>query len=531
MLASYLSVLRRRLLPMSALTALFALTAILYVSSRPEVYRSGAVVDVRSSGVADALLGQQQGYEEPERKVATEVEVVESQPVAERATSLLRAAGFVDSAEELAERVDTAPRGAANAIEISGRYDSPEQARTLTEAFVVAYQQHRNEQQRTELRRLEADLRDKLAAAERRLSELSRQGVLSGDQRRERDAASAQIKRLDDLLTSTQLRLAVSAEGPHVLSPPSIPERPEGAGPLLLTLGGVLASLLLAVAAVFAWELLRNPVRTRREAETVAGMLTLAELRGGSGRAGQHLSRPEGSGAELTGGLGLRLALQGLLAGALPRRVLVAGLPGDAFEAVQVALALGESSTGSGRRVLLVTDAVPSSSRTVGAESDNGAEDAHLSVGGHVVWALGDAGLWVVPATRGAGSNPGVLDDVDPTRVLEEMHRLFDAVVVVVARSASDGVEPAAVAHLAQAVVVVCVLGETPGKELKRLATELRAASLAAPGLAVVSSPVRGWRAVDSTTEARGGTATSATRMHQPEAPVRGATPRHAIRE
>ena len=96
---------------------------------------------------------------------------------------------------------------------------------------------------------------------------------------------------------------------------------------------------------------------------------------------------------------------------------------------------------------------------------------------------------------------------------------MFNAVMIVVGGSESEGIEPAAIAHIDQVVVVVCVLGETPGKALKRLIVVLRVRSLVAEGLAVVRSAMRGPRILVRTTGAG-----------NPAGPAAGATPRPEVR-
>src|SRR5690554_5848347 len=108
-MGSYTSVLRRRF--GYVLVIAVALTPLLYLLlTPPERYVSTAAVQTGNT-LAAGVIGVTIPYEDPENRLATEVELFSSTPVAERAATTLRAQGWSEDAADLADMVTMTQRG------------------------------------------------------------------------------------------------------------------------------------------------------------------------------------------------------------------------------------------------------------------------------------------------------------------------------------------------------------------------------------------------------------------------------------
>jgi capsular polysaccharide biosynthesis protein len=468
LLATYLSIFRRRVRFIALVTALLAALAFLALTLGADTYRSEAYLVVGADDVVDGVLGQGAAFEEPERRLATEVEIIEGRAVANRAAALLAAQGREEDVEELAERVEAGPRGFANAVEIIGEDTDPERARQLTEAFVQAYIEYQRDTRRAELEALLATLEQRLEAAEVEIAELDAAAAAEPDATAAaREAAVSQYQTVAGWLEGVRLRLAVDPSGLELVSEPTTPEEPEDALPLAVAaLASLLGAFLLASGVAFAIELLRDRVRTPEEAAEVGaypGLVTMPR------RMVEAAHPPDLTGAVTSpttaAARGLRLQLDGVI-GAQPRRVLLVGTPEDAADTCNVGLALAAAYGRTGLRTLLVADGLDGGG-PVASSGDSAAREAPRPTD----TAL--PAVWSVPATSGAGDD-GLLDAYQPAAALDALSASFDAVVFV-APATAQPVEAITLGRLVSTVLVVCAIGRTRARELRRLTESLRA--------------------------------------------------------
>jgi hypothetical protein len=457
MARSYWFMLRRNLWWLVVLTLLLApLPFYLLTSSTPQ-YQSTAVIEVTFGTTADQLLGQQRGYEEPERRVATEAELVQSLPVASLTAERL---GLPDEAEthrDLLEHVEAAPRRGTNYIEIDGVDPDSERAQALTQAFAESYLEYRLTLQQGNLVQLEEDLLEVRADTQ---------------------ATAPQSDEIDRLLDAVRLRLAVDAPGAILLSEASLPDMPAntvGTGTAVAI--ALLGSLLLVLALLTLLELLRDSVHGPEEAErlvaapVVANLVLAARSRWPrAGRAAELLEERS---------LRMRLALPSVERAPV---ILVTSLGADAEHCVLVAQRLAATWGRMGHRVLLAADedlstAAAPRSRLAGLSSTTPATDLER---------VGVTRLRVT-ATAGAG---GIFDAPDVEALLGSLASDHDFVLLAVPDI--EALHPVDAVPFVDSTVVVCAVGRTRGRKLQRFATRLRAGGATIQG--VVLTEVRSRR-------------------------------------
>lgn len=462
MLGSYTSVLLRRAGLIVLLTALLAPLAFLLLTAGARTYESTAVVQT-GSGLAAGVVGLDTPYEEPERRLATEIELFESDAVAERARQLLQEEGWTEFPQQLGENVSVSPRGVSNLLDVSGTDTDPERARQLTDAFVTAYVSFRQEVQRDTLEALVEDLEAQREVAEEELAAFDASDDLTQAAERERARAQSAYESLTSRVEAARLRLSVDTSGVALLSPASPAEPVEALGTAAAAALSLLGALMVACGMAFLLDLARDPVRTREEARALVPVAPLGELpRTRGARRGSMAALTDPSGPAAAGARTVRLRLEQLL-GTTPRTLAVTAVPSDASDAVMVAASLAAEWGRTGLRVALVADPdhglvellnVPSAPQD---QADTDAGPVHHGT------ATSLRGVRLLPRTTGTDGQAGWLDRGSPTAA----SGTFDVTILV--NAGSGGMDTVADSSVTDATVVVCAVGRTPARRLESL--------------------------------------------------------------
>lgn len=482
MLSYYFSILRRRALLVAVVTAVFAPIIYLVLTAGPTTYSSQAVIQVGTGDVTDDLVDTSRRSEEPERRLATELEVLTGRAVAEGAAERLRALGWSISAPELMTRVEATPRGGASAIGVVGTAQTPERAQELTTAYINAYISYRQDVNRVELERVRADLQQRLAAS-----------AAAGDSQRRYDT-------LAEWLEGVTLRLSVDTSGLRLISPASLPDAPTTATtPALAAVAALLGALLLGCAEALLVDLVRGSVRSREEAESLVPAPALVEIPRIQGNSKAWPAALLDSTHPTTAAArGLRLRLGGSVVRDDMRRLMIVGTERDGVDTLVVASALATSYGRTDVRVLLVADAVKGG----GLEELLAGRPDSVDHGADP-WDTVLPGVSYLPATTTPDGSPGFLDAHDPAALLDDLGSAFDVVILAMPPAPAEA-EAVAVGHLVQAIVVVCALGHTPAKRLRRLVAALERSGSLVSGLALTTKGRRGHRGPIVTRERAG---------------------------
>jgi capsular polysaccharide biosynthesis protein len=494
LIATYLSILRRRARFILLLTLVLAPLAFGALSLGAEEYESEASLLLGTNRVVDAVLGQGGAFEEPERRMATELEIIRGRVVARGAAERLQEAGWSPAETdpvELAERFEAAPRGFSRAIEFVGTDRSPERARQLTDAFVASYLEYRQGRQARELEAIETDLEERLAIVQEELAGLD-------DELREA-AILARYQNTAEWLEEVRLLQANATSGVDVLSEASLPEEPVGALPLAVAVVfTVIGALLLSAGIALVMDLFRDAVRTPAEAERLVPAPVLA-----------HVSQLPSGGAELVDVLsdpghpvmaavrGLRLELEGRSGGTMPGRILVTGVVDEAADSLAVGAALAAVSGREGWTTLLVAEPVDDLRIGVLPELDptEGAGRGVANPAAPLARPTSLTNVWTAPAASPAdatASTAGLLDGFPIREALDVLARSFDVIVVVPPRT-TDVFEVAGLRHFVDVLALVCSLGSTPGRVLRRRVQTLERSEAVIDGVVLTEGrPNRG---------------------------------------
>jgi capsular polysaccharide biosynthesis protein len=480
---SYLFILRRHWLLLVVLTLLGTVLFSSLLLRRPATYSSDATIEL-GGNPAQALVTQTPNYEDPERRVATEIEILLSPPVATRAAELLDAEGWSINAAAVSQQVTAASQGTSDYIVVSGTATTAHRAQQLTKALVSSYLTYRQQLTHDELTQLQRQLEQRISAAERDLQTLSSSGGAAVPAQRR--AIQLRLEGTTQLLETVGLQLSLGTEDVRLLSDAELPRAPAGGtSPVIVGALSVIGATILSVGLILALELLRDQVRTREEAEGLTAAPVLAALPrrtdGADGTARLAPALGAAGGAQT-----LRLRLQGLAGSDVPGRIIVTSLPKDAQDNVDVSVALATSCGRAGQRVLLIADLDDPTGEGWADQGD--ADNVVRAAGQPLVQVSGIPGVWLCRATSQAGQN-GVLDSASPTRTLDTLSASFDLVILAV--SGSDGLEVASVSHLAQFTVMVVGIGRTPGRKVKRFADALRQKTRSLTGVVVVTAEKR----------------------------------------
>lgn len=488
LIGSYLSILRRRALVILAVASVVAPLAFIALARGGPTYESESFLLVATPNVAEGIVGQPQPYEDPERRVATEIEVIEGQAVGTRAVDRLREQGVDADLEEVTEQVEAVPRGFSSAVAVVGTATDARRAQQITAAVVDSYVAYRSALQQNQLEQLAERLQRRVSNAEDELTAAAQTGQdedAPGDGSAARDAALGRYDRVAGWLEEVRVRQSVDSSGVQVISPASTPAEPLAAMPAVVAgLLAMIGGLLFGCGIALVVDLFRDAVRTAKEAETLTSAPILAELprpRGDRSALVHAVNDPTNPVA--AAGRGLRLRLDTLSDGALPETMVLVGAREDATDVFCAGVTLAASCGRVNLKVALVADPVPDVALPTPRPA---VSNGQVATAGPAPEGLPTAlpGVWLAPATTRADGLPGLFDAFEPKAALAALGNDFHVVVVVVPPT-SEVVEAVALGRLCDAVVVVPVLDRTPGRTLERLVTTLEKGGVPIEGLAL----------------------------------------------
>lgn len=483
-----MAVFRSRGRQLLLITVLLAPLLFVVLVARADVYRSEAILQVGAGSVAEEVLGQPRSYEEPGRRVATELEVLTSTAVEQRAAQRLAETGWEISDREVAERVVASPRGLSSFVEVVGTDANPVRARLLTQAVVDSYIEFRREAQQADLERVRDDLQSRLRGVEAELAALDASTNGDAAVTRERTAVVARFETLTQLVEAVRLRLSVDSGGVRVLAVASTPDGPADAvRPAVAALLSLLGATLLGSGALLLYDLARDSVRTASEAARLLPTRTLALLprfKDQDARWGRALRRQDHPASVAAGTL--RMRLSGMSGGTFPTPLLVTGAADDADDCVWVAAALAAACGRAGTPVLLIADCTGSSESLLAAgEGTERVEQSSLEISPTRL-----TNVWAAPLGTSADPGAGLRASRLPAHEMAALSRRFEVVILVA--PVTEAVDAVAMSHLASAALLVCAVGRSRARRLQSLLSALQGSDAGVSGMVLTSWNVRG---------------------------------------
>lgn len=469
---------------MLLITALLAPLLFLGLVARADVYRSEAILQVGAGDVAEEVLGQPRAYEEPGRRVATEIEILTSTAVEQRAAQRLAEDGWQISDRQVAQRIVASPRGLSNFVEVVGSDANPVRARTLTQALVDAYLEYRRESKQADLERVRDDLQSRLRAAEVDLATLDANTGADAAAARERASVVARFETLTELVEAVRLRLSIGSSDVRVLALASTPDGPADAvPPVAAALLALLGAVLLGSGGLLLYELARDTVRTRAEAERLIPTRTLVQMprfKNQEHRWGRVLRKEDHPVSAAAGTL--RIRISGIFGGMFPNSLLVTGGADDADDCLWVASALAAECGRAGSAVLLIANPVGAAGSLVDVD------DQQERVAGSAL-AVSRTRLprvWWAPIANNEHGTIGLRGTSVPAQELAALGRRFEVVILVA--PVVEPVDAVAMSHLAAATVCVCSVGRSRARRLQMVAAALQEDGASLCGMVLTSA-------------------------------------------
>jgi capsular polysaccharide biosynthesis protein len=323
-----------------------AVIAVVGLGSLDQRYRASATLLLDPTAVL--VPGQQVATGDPERYVDSQLRVLSSAALAERAAAELSGA----SVEDVQEALSLTQITGSDVVDVSAEAATPEEARDIANAVADAYVAGRSEES-TGARQAQVEALD-AQIADLQLGLLPSTGPEAGSPGQQLLAdqiADLQTQRNAlGLPTATQDRTAV-------LDPATTPTASEAPSSVLVALAGGLVGLLAGTMLATLQEARHPHVMSAADAHGVLGLPVVAEF--AFGRTGRRARRAVAadvvrpSRGSLRRAATLAATVTGVPAAHEPRRLAVCGTS-DSAESWQVATALSVALARQGARVALV---------------------------------------------------------------------------------------------------------------------------------------------------------------------------------
>jgi capsular exopolysaccharide synthesis family protein len=463
-LRTYAQLVRRRKRWVIALALLGLAVSLAITSAEPDQYTATAQVLVQPSSQSSALGSVQQPVTQTE--VQTMMQLVTSAPVIKEVQRKLGSAPSVTAAEV----------AQTNVISITSTARTPAQAATIANAYARAFVRYQQAVAITSLTQAEAQLRGQIRSINNQVKKL-RATPGTGSQQ---SALINQAAVLSEQLTQMQVNSSGETSGLTVVTPAQAPVAPSSPKPMEDGALGLIAGLILGLAAAFLRESLDDAVTTNETAEEFGGAPVLAAVPMVTSWKKRDrplvvsLARPRSPAAEAY--RSLRTSLQFARQERDLRTILVTS-PAAAEGKTSTLSNLGAMFAQAGQRVVLVSCDLrkPRLGQFFGLDEKPGLTTAILGEQPleHLLQAVpGDDDLWLL----GSGVLPPNPAELLSGRRIQEvfsaLREMFDLVLI-------DGppVLPVTDAMLlakdADATLLIVAAGQTSRGDLQRCAEKL----------------------------------------------------------
>jgi capsular exopolysaccharide synthesis family protein len=447
--------------------------AIAYVATATKIYEASAdllVSPVAGGSTTLASLGLIGASADPTRDVETASHLVTTNDVAERVAEEL---GTTETPSELLSKVEAVPVAQSNIIAVTARDESPEFARDLANAFAEQTVADRTEQ-------LHEQIDAVIPTLETRLEESAGTVQEAGIQ--------TQLARLETLRSGPDPTLRAET----LADTPGSPVSPR---PVLSVAGGILAGLVLGLAAAFAYQALDPRLRREEQLRRLYRLPILARIPREARAREKPLAPSNLSGVTLEA----YRTLRGTLAASREpdsdgaRTVLVTGSSpseGKTTTAVNLAASLAVA----GKKVILIEADLrrPAIAKTLDVQSSRGVvgvlienialEDALVSAPGH------GSDLQLLLADYEGGWITELFSLPSARRLIEEAKRMADYVVVD-SPPLTEVIDALPLARMVDDVLIVVRLGKSRLGRIHQLGELLAENGIKPAGFAVVGTP------------------------------------------
>ena len=286
-LRPYLDLLRRRIWFILEAVVVVALVAGVGSSLRTAKYTATASVVLQPDNPAEQLNPTQPNFSDPNRFVQAQVEIMESEGVAEQASRSLHGV----TAKQIEPKVTVASSSASNVLKVSASDSDPRQARDIANAVVNGYIENRRQNAIVGLQQAAKDLDDKLASLQATMADLDAKiasATAAGASgapapnvdalKASRDAAATQFQTLYARQQELAVDISLQRGGAEVIAAAKTPTSPVSPRPLRDAAAGGFLGLLVGGGIVLLREQMDDRVRSVRDVERTLDLPILAQL-------------------------------------------------------------------------------------------------------------------------------------------------------------------------------------------------------------------------------------------------------------
>lgn len=473
-LRSYALVVRRRKWWVIAL-ALLGLAVSLAISfAEPKQYSASAQVLVQSASQASALGTTQQPVTQTD--VQTMMELVTSAPVTKVVQRELGSTPSV-TADELAQ---------TNVIAITAAAGTPSRAAAVANAYARAFVNYQQTVALSSLAQAEAQVRGQIRSIAKQVKQLHATSGTGSQQA----ALVNQEAVLSEQLTQMQVNSNGETSGLVLVTPAQAPVSPSSPKPVEDGLLGLVAGLILGLAAAFLRESLDDAVSTKEIAEEFGGATVLAAVPMVSSWKKRDrplvvsLARPTSPAAEAY--RSLRTSLQFVRQERDLHTILVTS-PAAAEGKTSTLSNLGAMFAQAGQRVVLVSCDLrkPRLGQFFGIDEHQGLTTAILGeqpVEELVQAVPGDDNLWLLGSGQLAPNPAELLNGRRIQEVFAALRELFD-LVLIDSPPVLPVTDAVVLAKDADATLLIVAAGQTSRGDLQRAAEKLTQVNARVVGL------------------------------------------------
>lgn len=275
-LRAFLHVLRRRMWVVFLVPVLTVAAAVGAAMAKTPQYRSSAeILLVRTQ--AETIFNPLQSSADPNRLLANQIRVIQSEDVSGLATKRL---GF--DAEVKATASQTEDVITLRAVDVD-----PKRAAAIVNAYARAYLEYRRSSGASENATAQAELRRQIGAAQGRLDALdaevnarplTQRELARAGQAEERQAVAGQLSESRSQLSRLEAAANVERGGAQLLAPASVPRHPFEPNPRRSGALGLAVGLMLGVGMALLFDYLDNRIRTTDDLQGVAGGLPVVGI-------------------------------------------------------------------------------------------------------------------------------------------------------------------------------------------------------------------------------------------------------------
>ena len=468
-LTRFVETLRERIWIVVAIIALTTGIALLYVVTTDKVYEAEADVlispipSTENSGYA--LAGLPAPSSDPTRDVETAARQATTLEVAARVKDDI---GLDSTPRELLNQVRAEPIAQSNLIAIIARQNSPEDAQKLANSFANQAVANRTDQMHTRIDAVLPGIHQSVDSA-------------TGDTQVLQD----QIALLEGLRTQDDPTIRVETEA-------DLPETPVAPRPVLSVAGGLLAGLVLGIAAAFAMQILDPRLRREEQLRRLYRLPILARVPEEAAKKGSPLDPRSLSPFSTEAYRSLRTTLAATSPRGRSRAVLVTG-PSASEGKTTTAVNLAASLAAAGQSVILIEADLrrPAIGRALNVKPQNGGVVSVLLESVNLEDALMTArpyeqlGLLLADYEGGWITELFGLDAA--ARLIEEARELADWVIVD-SPPLTEVVDALPLARLVDSVLIVTRIGGSSLSAIRRLGELLAENGIKPVGFAVIGT-------------------------------------------